>query len=160
MTETEKKALAQAVAAAGRRMQDYNIMSEENVLRQSIDAHARAIAQHEAFRQEVSDAVGEFWSYCNTTDTPFPQALDRFIVAKPVDPDVQIVRDILHAHQRAMTPPDSGWGDMSYAKGSYDHLPTFKAALAAYKEKRGLQIVEVDKPKDQPPLSSFERKFL
>lgn len=49
------------------------------------------------------------------------------------DPDIIEVRAILHAHQRAMTPPDSGWGDMSYLKGSYDHLPTFKAALAAYR---------------------------
>jgi hypothetical protein len=47
--------------------------------------------------------------------------------------DVLVVRAILHAHQRAMTPPDSGWGDMSYEKGSYDHLPTFQAALAAYR---------------------------
>ena len=57
MTETEKKALEQAVAAAGRRMQDYAIMAEENVLRQSIEAHARVIEQHEAYKQEVSDAA-------------------------------------------------------------------------------------------------------
>lgn len=53
--------------------------------------------------------------------------------ARAVDPDVLIVRAVLHAHQRAMTPPDSGWGDMSYARGSYDHLPVFQAALSAYK---------------------------
>lgn len=51
----------------------------------------------------------------------------------PVDPDVLVLRAILHSHQRAMTPPDSGWGDMSYLKGSYDHLPAFQAALAAIK---------------------------
>jgi len=60
--------------------------------------------------------------------------------AEPVDPDVQIVRDILHAHQRAMTPPNGGWGDMSYAKGSYDHLPVFQSALAAYK--RGMELAK------------------
>lgn len=47
--------------------------------------------------------------------------------------DVEIVRAVLHAHQRAMTPPDSGWGNMSYIKGSYDDLPVFQAALAAYR---------------------------
>ena len=47
-----------------------------------------AIEQHEAFRQEVSDAVEGFWNYCRTTDTPFPADLDRFIIAKP-DPLVE-----------------------------------------------------------------------
>jgi len=32
-----------------------------------------------------------------------------------------------------MTPPDSGWGDMSYKKGSYDHTAPFQAALAQFK---------------------------
>ena len=50
------------------------------------------------------------------------------------DQDVLTVRAILHAHQRAMTPPDSGWGDMSYLKGSYDNSDYFKASLAAYKK--------------------------
>ena len=53
--------------------------------------------------------------------------------ATQIDPAVLVVRAVLHAHQRAMTPPDSGWGNMSYAKGSYDHLPVFQAALAAYR---------------------------
>lgn len=50
-----------------------------------------------------------------------------------VDPDVLAVRKIMHAQQRAMTPPDSGWGNMSYEKGSYDHTEQFQAALAAYR---------------------------
>lgn len=54
-------------------------------------------------------------------------------LSPPVDPDVLVVRQVLHAQQRAMTPPDSGWGNMSFAKGSYDHLPEFQAALAAYR---------------------------
>ena len=53
--------------------------------------------------------------------------------AKPPASDVEIVRAVLHAHKRAMTPPDSGWGNMSYLKGSYDDLPVFQAALAAYR---------------------------
>lgn len=85
MTDTiEQKALAQAVAAAGRRMQDYAIMAEENVLRQSIEAHARAIEQHEAFRQEVSDAVVAAKAYY---EVPMYD-LSAFIIAKP-DPLVE-----------------------------------------------------------------------
>jgi hypothetical protein len=49
------------------------------------------------------------------------------------DTDVLAVRKILHAYQRTMTPPDSGWGNMSYLMGSYDDTDTFKAALAAYR---------------------------
>ena len=51
-----------------------------------------------------------------------------------VGDDVKAVRKIMHAQQRAMTPPDSGWGNMSYLKGSYDDTAPFKAALAAYRE--------------------------
>jgi len=89
MTKTEKKALEQAVAAAGRRMQDYAIMAEENVLRQSIEAHARAIEQHEAFRQEVSDAVEEL-AVCVYDDSSsiVRRYMGRFIIAKP-DPLVE-----------------------------------------------------------------------
>lgn len=60
----------------------------------------------------------------------------RDIVAglpEPVDPDVLVVRAILHAHQRASIAPHSGWGNMSYAKGSYDNYPQFQAALEAYR---------------------------
>lgn len=89
MTDTtEQKALAQAVAAAGRRMQDYAIMAEENVLRQSIEAHARAIEQHEAFRQEVSDALEKRGFYIDDRD------LGRFIIAKP-DPLVEALDEAL-----------------------------------------------------------------
>lgn len=47
-----------------------------------------------------------------------------------VDEATKVTRSVLHAHQRAMTPPDSGWGNMSYEKGSYDDLPAFQAARA------------------------------
>lgn len=52
------------------------------------------------------------------------------------DPDIQVVREILHASQRALM-NDSGWGNMSFQKGSYDDTPSFKAALAKYKELKG-----------------------
>lgn len=137
MTDTtEQEALAQAVAAAGRRMQDYNIMSEENALRQSIDAHARAIERHktdiadlqaeyeevcklhEAFRQEVSFALieefGESYSMV-------PKDLHRFIIAKP-DPLVEALDDMKDGRAGPTTE--------SYAD-------QFRAAI----EKRGGKIV-------------------
>lgn len=90
MTDTiEQKALAQAVAAAGRRMQDYAIMAEENVLRQSIEAHARAIEQHEAYRQEVSDAIVFALKVYGGHRTAL-DPLRRFIIAKP-DPLVEVL---------------------------------------------------------------------
>ena len=118
MTDIEKKALEQAVAAAGRRMQDYAIMAEENVLRQSIVAHARAIEQHEAFRQEVSDAVTGFDEY--GTEAAW-EKLSRFIIAKP-DPLVEVMNDF-----------------MSMDGGSLEEcVEQLRAALAA----RGLEIRE------------------
>jgi glyceraldehyde-3-phosphate dehydrogenase/erythrose-4-phosphate dehydrogenase len=86
VTDIEQKALAQAVAAAGRRLQDYAIMAEENVLRQSIEAHARAIEQHERFRQEVSFAL-ETFKHGNTRIL-HSYLLDPFIIPQP-DPLVE-----------------------------------------------------------------------
>lgn len=67
----------------------------------------------------------------NASLRPTPKSADT--EAEP-SAAVLTVRAILHAHQRAMTPPDSGWGDMSYERGSYDHLPAFQAAIRAYEE--------------------------
>ena len=120
MTDIEKKALELAVEAAGRRMQDYNIMSEENVLRQSIKAHARAIEQHEAFRQEVSDAVVFALKVYGGHRTAL-DPLRRFILPKPVDPLVEALN--------AVNP------DVSHGEGDVE---LFRAALAA----RGLEIVK------------------
>ena len=118
MTDIEKKALEQAVAAAGRRMQDYAIMAEENVLRQSIVAHARAIEQHEAFKREVSDAID------SSVLTPETEAhLSRFIIAKPVDPLVEVINDA---------------DDMVRKPDAPSYAEAIRAALAA----RGLEIRE------------------
>ena len=70
-------------------------------------------------------------------------ALRAYDAPKP-DADVLAVRAILHAEQRAMPPHDSGWGDMSYENGSYDHLPSFKAALAAYRSIRTITSKEAE----------------
>lgn len=122
MTDIEKKALEQAVAAAGRRMQDYAIMAEENVLRQSIEAHARAIEQHEAFKREVSDAID------SSALTPETEAhLSRFIIAKP-DPLVEVISSAL----REGSPFDED--------GSHDYTAEAKVIAAAI-EVRGGRIV-------------------
>ncbi len=59
-----------------------------------LEALCRAIEQHEAFRQEVSDAVGEY-----KADQPYvwkqsaSDYFDRFIIPKPKpDPLVEIMR--------------------------------------------------------------------
>ena len=120
MTDIEKKALEQAVAAAGRRMQDYAIMAEENVLRQSIEAHARAIEQHEAFKLEVSDAVENVRRVVKPLawDQAIGPLISRFIIAKP-DPLVEVLWDAGFAHNK-------------------DTADQLRAALAA----RGLEIRE------------------
>ena len=124
MPTIEERALETAVEAVGRRMQDYRVMAEENILRRSIEAHARVIAEFEAFKREVSDAVNGFARYCTVTDTPFPTDLSRFILPAPVDPLVEAVKDCGYATLDAIE------------KEFADDL---RAALA----KRGLKLVEV-----------------
>ena len=81
-------ALTIAAEAAGSKLHHYERMADDNRLAQSIEAHARAIEQHEAFRQEVSEALkGQFIG-------GIPDKVARFIIAKP-DPLVESVKDIL-----------------------------------------------------------------
>lgn len=84
-TDIEQKALAYACECAGRSVHHFDRMGDDLPLRASIIAHARAIEQHEAFRQEVSDAVTGFDEY--GTEAAW-ERLSRFIIAKP-DPLVE-----------------------------------------------------------------------
>jgi len=118
MTDIEKKALEQAVAAAGRRMQDYAIMAEGNLLRQSIKAHARAIEQHEAFKREVSDAVEGYTSMVGLDPKHY---FARFIIPKP-DPLVEAMSEV-------------GWTENVITAVA----PKLRAALAA----RGLEVRKI-----------------
>ena len=80
MTDIEQVsdwALSIAAEAAGSKLHHYERMSDDNRLGQSIEAHARAIEQHEAFRQEVSDAVREWF------DGTVPGHFQPFIIARP-----------------------------------------------------------------------------
>ena len=108
MTETERKALALVKAHGGH----YGPALEA------------AIEQHEAFRQEVSDAVEAYWDQLALGHSfPFYGPLARFIIAKP-DPLVEALNDMKDGRAGPTTE--------SYAA-------CLRAALAA----RGLEIREV-----------------
>lgn len=81
-------------------------------------AFLRAIEQHEAFRQEVSDAVELHQANMYLKD----MALERFIIAKP-DPLVEAVKDILD-------------------DDSKDNAEEFSDAIREALAKRGLEIRE------------------
>lgn len=83
-------ALTIAAEAAGSKLHHYERMADDNRLAQSIEAHARAIEQHEAFRQEVSDAVEKLSA---AMLSPYvDELLSRFIIAKP-DPLVEALEE-------------------------------------------------------------------
>jgi hypothetical protein len=87
----------------------------------ALEAHDATLAEFEAFKREVSDAVNGFERYCTVTDTPFPADLFRFIIPKPVDPLVDAIREA------------------SVSDADSRDAERLRAALA----KRGLKLVEV-----------------
>lgn len=95
---------------------------------------AKALAERLADRDpnKMEFCGGRRWDAYRYV-TPAVVAALGLLKAEP-KADVLAVRKIMHAQQRAMMPPDSGWGNMSYLKGSYDDTPQFQAALAAYRE--------------------------
>ena len=120
MTDIDPKALEHACQCAGRSVHHFDRMALDLPLRASIVAHARAIEQHEAFRQEVSDAVEGFYRD-NPYEIPcYCDDLKRFILAKP-DPLVEAIREMALTDA---TPEDA------------DRL---RAALAA----RGLEVRKI-----------------
>ena len=113
MTDTiEQKALALVNEACKSDFKDLGLTYRNNIL----DALLLAIEQHEAFRQEVSDAVTAFM-----VDKPglSGAGITRFIIAKP-DPLVEAYS--------ACFPEDTG-------------IPSICAMLSAEIEKRGGKIV-------------------
>ena len=84
MTETEKKARA----LLNEVRVEYPLISSEVA---SNLALCRAIEQHEAFRQEVSDALSVYQKAASTQQRSLIwDALTRFIITKP-DPLVEIM---------------------------------------------------------------------
>ena len=83
MTDIEAKALALV----------NELQSEDGAKKYShhyyFEALCRAIEQHEAFKQEVSDALVDSW-YHNASG----KLLERFIISKP-DPLVEVMKELV-----------------------------------------------------------------
>jgi hypothetical protein len=88
MTEIERKALALAIEA---RVDDaFRLCPDPTLTFSNWEALCRAIEQHEAFKQEVSDALVDSW-YHNASG----KLLERFIIHKPKpDPLVAVVYEV------------------------------------------------------------------
>ena len=120
MTDIEKKALA--LVNEVEREEGENELTRR-IMRGLImdEALCRAIEQHEAFRQEVSDAVVEYFGQKHLDVILAGHLLSRFIISKPKpDPLVKIMEAL-----------DGEWTPDEYAK-------EIRAALDA----RGLEIRE------------------
>jgi len=89
MTEIEAKALALVREVLAERD-----LSDKRAVRREVspytEALCRAIEQHEAFKQEVSDAL---YDYFTDVDGAAGDTLDRFFIPKP-DPLVEILEEL------------------------------------------------------------------
>ena len=130
MTNIEQKALALAREVSP---DDKNRVCKEPTVYFALwEALCRAIEQREAYRQEVSDALLEFYGgYFNALGEP----LNRFIIPPKPDPLVDALEEV--------------WGDthLSFTPEAGDFL---RAALA----KRGLEIREREQWNTSSALSS------
>ena len=77
MTDIEAKALALAIEA--REDDKMRLCPEPTLAFSSWEALCRAIEQHEAFKQEVSDVM----TYIKALYPTLPRNFDRFIIPKP-----------------------------------------------------------------------------
>lgn len=91
MTEIEQKALALVNDVCRERGEKTLTSFHTLTNHRFIEALCRAIEQHEAFRQEVSDAVVAYVG-TGTYLGKFNDTLGRFIIAKP-DPLVEAVNE-------------------------------------------------------------------
>ena len=128
MTNIEQKAL-ELVNGACRELDfdTYDLNNAKVTYGRCFTALCRAIEQHEAFRQEVSDAVEEYFDCEQNGSRSMLEVaetrLRRFIIAKP-DPLEEVMRDAL-----------------SQMAGTYSYKEVASAARAAL-AKRGLEIRE------------------
>lgn len=128
MTEIERKALELVNEIEREEIyKDFTSIHKKDIILNA--ALHRAIEQHEAFRQEVSDAAEHL---CKFYGVPIVmQQLERFIIAKP-DPLVIEAREILASmceNQRAA----QDWRD-----GTNDFIPGMELVLAGIK--RGMEL--------------------
>ena len=129
MTETEKKALALLNECAGQEVHGGWKTFDPN-LTPYTRALIRAIEQHEAFRQEVSDAVEAHYAEAYIEPTG---RLTRFIIAKP-DPLVEAAQEVAENAARKMGI------ELTARAVEAEWAEDLRAALT----KRGLKIVEID----------------
>lgn len=118
VTEIERKALA----LMNEVRTEYPATTSDRTVREI--ALCRAIEQHEAFRQEVSDAVERFFTVNMMPDT-YRDSIGRFIIVKP-DPLVEVLGPII-----------------AKAKAG-DELKPYADQLRAALAKRGLEIREIE----------------
>lgn len=116
MSEIEKKALALFNEVARERGSSHDSVLLDRAFIEN-EALCRAIEAHEAFRQEVSDAVEKHWG-------DMPCEFDRFINAKP-DPLVEVLGDMKDGRAGPTT-------------------ESFAACLRAALSARGLEIKEIE----------------
>ena len=116
MTDIEQKALA--LVNEVREERGYSDQQTYPADRKfpPFEALCRAIEQHEAFRQEVSDEIAKLGCWPDTIN------LQRFIIAKP-DPLVEVLQEI------------SG-------EGGYDNFDHYAYRLRSALEARDLEIRE------------------
>jgi hypothetical protein len=86
MTDIEAKALALAIEV--REDDKMRLCPDPTLLFGNWEALCRAIEQHEAFKQEVSDALVDSW-YHNASG----KLLERFIISKP-DPLAEVITEV------------------------------------------------------------------
>ncbi len=109
MTDIEQKAQAMVRKEDGHGYLNYDA---------ALAALCRVIEQHEAFRQEVSDALHVWY------DGTYPPVLDRFIIpAAKTDPLVEVISEI---------------EDGTYGETKAEYAVKLRAALEA----RGFEIRE------------------
>ena len=129
MTEIEKKALALVNEVE----RDFGDNSPTiRIIREDLmdEALCRAIEQHEAYKQDVSDAVEDtkfmVETHCDTEALALvSNRLNRFIIAKP-DPLVEVIEEC---------------DDGTYGETKAEYAAKLREALA----KRGLKIVEIER---------------
>jgi hypothetical protein len=89
MTEIEKKALALAIEA--REDDKMRLCPDPTLTFSNWEALCRAIEQHEAFKQEVSDVM----TYIKALYPTLPRNFNRFIIPAPKpDPLIEVVKEL------------------------------------------------------------------
>lgn len=122
-------ALEQACKAAELRIEDWHNLNDCHPLHKSLTAHARLIEQHEAFKQDVSDAVNKVrdcWGHSAWPSGYACNYLDCFRLDRPKpDPLAEALLEI------------SG-------EGGYDNFDHYAYRLRSALEARGVELREIE----------------